>query len=190
MSLINEQLAAAIVRANGDRFAEADLLFQLVERGATRGNGHDGRSPEWRFFSKVAYGMSDCWYWVGCRHKLGYGIIGGKKAHRVSWEMHKGPIPAGLMVCHTCDVRCCVNPGHLFLGTQTDNMRDMWAKGRQGPRPDIAGEANPASKLTVSVVAQMKTLRSTGMSYREIAERFGVATMTALRAIKGESWSQ
>jgi hypothetical protein len=177
------------IQLRGDRFAEAELFGRLIPRGRTRGNDHDGRTPEWRFFSKVAYGLaSDCWYWVGSRHKLGYGIFNDKKAHRVSWEMYHGPIPGKLFVCHRCDVRCCVNPSHLFLGTQSDNMRDMVAKGRRGPR-DFAGERNGYSKLTDEQVRLMREIRrKTGATYRQIAGQFGVTTMTALRAITGTSW--
>lgn len=82
---------------------------------------------------------SGCWLWTGTLKKpvrgLGYGHfrVSGKTkvAHRVSWEIFRGPIPDGLCVCHKCDVSICVNPDHLFLGTRLDNIEDMVAKGRQ-----------------------------------------------------------
>lgn len=65
-------------------------------------------------------------------HGYGYINMGGKntRAHRVAYEFHKGPIPAGMFVCHTCDMPACVNPDHLYLGTQFDNMRDMHVRKR------------------------------------------------------------
>ena len=76
----------------------------------------------------------DCWLWTACLWPNGYGRISVKGravgTHRVAYELAYGPIPTGMFVCHKCDVPACVNPDHLFLGTNTDNVRDMWAKGR------------------------------------------------------------
>lgn len=89
-----------------------------------------------RFFAKVDKTSSriGCWLWTGARSTGGYGClsVGGKQAlaHRFSYEMAHGPIPAGKLACHKCDVRCCVNPDHIFIGTHTDNARDRAAKGR------------------------------------------------------------
>lgn len=83
---------------------------------------------------------SGCWIWTGAIQGKGYGYtrfeFRAYKAHRLSWLAHRGAIPAGQLVLHRCDVRSCVNPDHLFLGTHADNMRDMRAKGRtyKGPR--------------------------------------------------------
>lgn len=81
---------------------------------------------------------SGCWLWTASVGGGGYGKFGGKgrtpqDAHRASWQMYRGEIPAGLMVLHRCDVRCCVNPNHLFLGTAKENTHDMMAKGRYTP---------------------------------------------------------
>jgi hypothetical protein len=90
-----------------------------------------------RFFDKVIKTES-CWIWTaGSRGKTGYGAIkvNGKvvDAHRLSYELHKEPIPEGMYVCHTCDNRRCVNPEHLFLGSPRDNWQDGVDKGRIFP---------------------------------------------------------
>lgn len=93
-------------------------------------------SDECRLLDKVEKDAeTGCWNFTGAVHtNNGYGCIGkdGKKvyAHRFSYELHKGSIPAGMLVCHTCDNRRCVNPDHLWLGTYQDNISDMVAKGR------------------------------------------------------------
>ncbi len=90
-------------------------------------------NPETRFW-KYVIKTEDCWLWIGAKSNHGYGSFGdGKKvvcAHRFSYELFKGEIPKGLLVCHSCDNRVCVNPKHLWLGKYKDNTQDMLLKGR------------------------------------------------------------
>jgi hypothetical protein len=94
-----------------------------------------GSTLEERFWRKVKK-SEGCWEWQGWRDDGGYGSIGSfgnadrVKTHRYSWQLHNGPIPDDLLVCHTCDNPPCVRPDHLFLGTHLDNMRDKMKKGR------------------------------------------------------------
>jgi len=88
------------------------------------------RIESWRdHFIPVPW--SGCWLWEGYV-RSGYGRLRKKSVHRLAWEEVNGPIPAGMSVCHHCDVRLCCNPDHLFIGTNGDNTRDMSAKGRNG----------------------------------------------------------
>jgi hypothetical protein len=90
-------------------------------------------TPTERFWTRVDK-SGECWVWTGAHLPTGYGRLTGAKrgmyAHRFSWELHNGPIPDGLLVCHKCDNPPCVRPDHLFLGTNVDNIRDRDAKGR------------------------------------------------------------
>ena len=94
-----------------------------------------------RYWDKVVVGM-ECWGWNGATVAFGYGKLtsGGwygktLPAHRVSWEVHYGPVPVGMLVLHQCDNPQCTNPAHLFLGDQGANMRDMVRKGRRSSKP-------------------------------------------------------
>lgn len=188
-------MALALAQAQGtsDRFLEADVIGRMANAMSPppRNNASHGKSFEQRFYEKVVFGTTGCWHWRGAKHKLGYGLMafpGESKAHRISWRIHRGDIPAGLFVLHRCDVRGCVNPDHLFLGTQADNMADASAKGRLRSNPR-RGVDNPLSRLTENQVREIRAIYPTsGESMAEIAARFGVAPMTVCRIINRNLW--
>jgi hypothetical protein len=139
-----------------------------------------------RFWDKVDK-TSDCWNWFAALDGRGYGKIKIasyvlKQAHRLSWEIHNGEIPAGLNVCHHCDNPRCVRPDHLFLGTTRDNHDDCSNKGRRAK-----GAMLPHSKLTEDAV---KKIRQSASSYRELAAVYGVSKGTVWDAKTGRTWKQ
>jgi hypothetical protein len=122
-----------------------------------------------------------CWRWTGSRHPKGYGQINRgdgvpERAHRVSWMKFRGPIPAGLQVLHVCDNPGCVNPDHLFLGTDGDNMHDKAAKGRHHRQVLLAAD-----------VAEIRAApRYSRFGAAAFAERFGV-TVSCIKQVRARS---
>lgn len=122
-------------------------------------------------FWKYAIPAADdaCWKWAGAKHALGYGRLSvtfpeGTRVetpHRISYVIHHGPIPAGMVVMHTCDNPECSNPDHLVLGTQADNIRDRDQKGRNN------------SKFDQSHIEDAKSLYQSGLSLSDVGERLG-----------------
>lgn len=110
-------------------------------------------------------------------------------AHRFSYELHNGPIPEGMFVCHSCDNPPCVNPAHLWIGTHLDNMRDCAEKDRTGSYEHYKGEAHGWHKLTNDDIREIRKLRASGVKEREVAKRFGVCRNTIGNIISGRSWS-
>lgn len=120
-------------------------------------------SPEERFWGKIdKRSPNECWEWQAGKSNKGYGRLwvngDNVNAHVFSYELHNGPIPRGLFVLHKCDNRRCVNPNHLFLGTQQDNIDDMRAKGRESypGHSGMPGERNGNARFTNE---QVKVLR-------------------------------
>lgn len=145
-----------------------------------------------QFWSKVSCGQQ-CWTWIGCLHKQGYGLmnVNGKtmKAHRVSYELHLGPIPAGMCVLHQCDNTSCVAPAHLSIGTQADNIRDMVAKGRNRSGNPV-GDTNPMARLTWPEVRRIRRLKAEGVPQAQICRAVGVSPMTVSRIVRNLAWKE
>lgn len=142
-----------------------------------------------RFWSRVNRADGGCWEWQGTRQHYGHGLlsVGGRnlKVHRISYEMHVGPIPAGLIVRHRCDNPPCVNPDHLEVGTRADNNRDRDERGRH---VKLENEAHGMHKLTDLEVAAIRRLAEThALTRMAIARKFGISEGYLYRLIKGES---
>jgi hypothetical protein len=148
------------------------------------------RDPAERFFEKIErIPEAGCWIWTASLDAYRYGALGVDnrpvKAHRFSWELHFGS-PGEWHVLHRCDVPCCVNPHHLFLGSHLVNMEDMKAKRRAKGFP---GELNVKAKFTAEQVAQIRLKLQSGQSCNSIANELGVVHSTISRIKRGVGWS-
>lgn len=147
------------------------------------------------FMAKVVQSPG-CWGWTAA-HKNGYGVFAvgrkSRRAHRVSWEIANGPIPAGLLACHRCDNRGCVNPAHLFLGTHSDNARDMADKGRWElpgrPRTIHRGMAHGMARLDDARVRRIREFHRIGLTGLEIAAQFGISNSSVSYIVRREQWA-
>jgi len=129
--------------------------------------------------------MNDCIEFVGCKDSGGYGLkrIYNKlyKAHRLAWVEAFGNIPEGMFVCHKCDNPPCVNPDHLFLGTNSDNMIDMYNKGRGNSIETIAKKLN---------WEKAKEIRDASGTHKEIANQYGIDRSMVGKIKSGVCWNE
>lgn len=141
-----------------------------------------------RFLERINK-TSNCWNWTGQLDKDKYGVIRTKlshvKAHRVSYELFKGLIPEGLLVCHTCDNPSCVNPNHLFLGTYKDNTQDMIKKGRKF---NNKGELSSLSKLTEKQILDIRSRKKYRGLQTDLSKEFNVSFQQISKIIKNQRW--
>jgi hypothetical protein len=148
-------------------------------------------TPEERFWAKVNK-AEGCWLWTASKRPNGYGKFekgrrgeGTVSAHRFSYELHKGPIPNGLLVMHICDTPACVNPDHLRLGTPAENMNDMHSKGRAKPGRPL-GNSNFNAVLTPDLV---RYIRASAKNNKELAAELGVGINTVRGVRIGRTWT-
>jgi len=155
--------------------------------------------------------LSQCWVWTAACNPQGYGHFWADgtmaRAHRISYAALVGPIPEGLQICHHCDNPPCVRPGHLFTGTDTENLADMSRKGRHGsvthpesrprgeqhwsvrhPERRVRGERQGSAKLTEAQVLEIRALARQGLTQQSIALRFGVRREAVGKIIRRERW--
>ena len=145
----------------------------------------------WNWVRKSPH--NGCWEWTGASNPKGYGRLAYRTkfmyVHRLSYEMHYGPIPDGMNVCHTCDNPSCVNPNHLFAGTQSDNLKDAVRKGRMF-RPNTNAERNGNTSLTWDEVDQIRAFLDAGESGDVLASQYGVHRTTITNIKHQKTWKE
>jgi hypothetical protein len=174
---------------------QSSSKFGHVKGKPTRfafGHNFQSGTSQVRFWAKVnKNGPDDCWEWTGATLRSGYGQFAVSyktqvMAHRFSYELHRGTIPDGIFVCHTCDNRRCVNPSHLWLGNNQDNMRDMVSKERHQTRP---GESNNQARFTNKQAADIRAMYATGQySLAKLGRMFSVTPRTIKLIVSGISY--
>jgi hypothetical protein len=151
--------------------------------------------PVARFWSHVVKHSdpSQCWGWAGSTSQAGYALIVhmGQSilAHRLAWEIHFGPIPEGMFVCHKCDNPPCCNPHNLFLGTRSENSLDMHHKGRARVAKGAANGHALLSDDDVQKIRRLYAFRVPGRTAKAIAKIYGVSSGAIFDVVNGRTWS-
>lgn len=156
--------------------------------------------PSERFF-KMFRRTASCWEWTGPLKDNGYGVFGLKVdgkwkniyAHRWIWEHRNPKIPKGMLICHKCDNKKCVNPEHLFIGTYADNSRDAASKGRccmqAHPEKRPHGERNGQSKISrLDVIRIRKSYKPYKVTVPNLCKKFKISRSQVRRILSGKSW--
>ena len=162
----------------------------------------------------------DCWLWIGATKLSGYGNFSFRGrtigAHVAAYSIFRGNVPQGAVVCHRCDNPSCVNPDHLFIGSQSENMNDMRRKGRaaivnfhgeknpmygrshtdetkaklrKAKAGRFVGSKHPRASITESDVLSIRAMRSGGMKVKDIAVAIGASFDTVANIVRGKTWS-
>lgn len=142
----------------------------------------------WKYVDKA--GDDECWLWTASKSRGGYGQLNDRhtllKAHRIAYELARGPIPAGHFACHRCNVPACCNPNHIYAGTPRDNNKDAWDAGRAVlPKNAPAGETHHDAKLTATDVRIIRSSTETGVA---LSRRFAVSKSTISAIRRGHIW--
>lgn len=143
-----------------------------------------------KLLKSIEIDENGCWNWKKSKHRQGYGNFPYKRkillAHRASWILFKGDLNENVLVCHKCDNCSCVNPDHLFLGNQQDNMKDMFNKKRKNHK----GESHPGCKLNKDKILEIKKLLQEGLSQSKIAKKFSIKQTTVSSIKLGKIWKE
>ena len=131
--------------------------------------------------------MCGCRVWEGTTTKAGYGVLAGKYVHRMVYERERGTIQNGLHVLHVCDVPSCVNPAHMFLGTQQDNNNDKLSKGR-AKGGSMKGVSHPSVKLSDDDVRSIREEYKQGLTQVALAKKYGIGQAQVSSIVRREYW--
>lgn len=183
------------IGASGEFSTDDELFHLMVKRGLVAAHPEEAgksRLAE-RFWGNVKRGPG-CWTWQAARRgQYGRMHLGNRSwigAHRMAWRLSRGPIPDGMCVCHHCDNTLCVNPDHLFLGTNAENTADRTRKGRSArnsnPQP---GTLNGRAKLTEDDVIDIRTVYAIGARQIDIAAAYGVTQVQISAIVRRKQWN-